>query len=62
MSRGHKARLWICFLSERHGSIVFIYMEIKSTLTNRAGQVLDIIYHDLESLDELGNKEKIFQL
>jgi 8-oxo-dGTP pyrophosphatase MutT (NUDIX family) len=33
-------------------------MEIKSTLTNRAGQVLDVIYRDLESLDELGDHEK----
>jgi 8-oxo-dGTP pyrophosphatase MutT (NUDIX family) len=33
-------------------------MEIKSTLTNRAGQVLDVVYRDLESLDELGDKEK----
>ena len=33
-------------------------MEIKSTLTNRAGQVLDVVYRDLESLDELGDKKK----
>ena len=33
-------------------------MEIKSTLTNRAGQVLDVVYRDLQSLEELGEKEK----
>jgi 8-oxo-dGTP pyrophosphatase MutT (NUDIX family) len=35
-------------------------MEIKSTLTNRAGLVLDVIYHDMESLADLDavNKTK----
>ncbi len=31
-------------------------MEIKSTLTNRSGQVLDVIYRDIESFEELGNR------
>jgi 8-oxo-dGTP pyrophosphatase MutT (NUDIX family) len=33
-------------------------MEIKSIITDRAGQVFNVIYRDLESLEELGNKEK----
>lgn len=32
-------------------------MEIKSTLTNRLGQVLDVIYRDIESELDLGGKK-----
>lgn len=32
-------------------------MEIKSTLKNRAGQVLDVVYKDIDSEIELGNKK-----
>lgn len=32
-------------------------MEIKSTLTNRSGQVLDVIYRDIESEKDLGDKK-----
>ena len=32
-------------------------MEIKSTLTNRAGQVLDVVYRDIESEKDLGDKK-----
>lgn len=31
-------------------------MEIKSTLTNRSGQILDVIYKEGDPLAELGNK------
>jgi ADP-ribose pyrophosphatase YjhB (NUDIX family) len=32
-------------------------MEIKSTLTNRSGQVLSVIYQDIEDESELGDKK-----
>ena len=32
-------------------------MQIKSTLTNRSGQVLDVIYNDLNDESELGNRK-----
>lgn len=32
-------------------------MEIKSTLTNHSGQVLDVIYRDIESEKDLGEKQ-----
>ena len=32
-------------------------MEIKSTLTNRAGQVLDVTYRDIESEKDLGDRK-----
>lgn len=32
-------------------------MEIKSTLTNRSGQVLDVVYKDINSELDLGNKK-----
>lgn len=32
-------------------------MEIKSTLTNRSGQVLDVVYRDIESENDLDNKK-----
>jgi len=32
-------------------------MEIKSTLTNLAGEVLEVVYRDIESENELGNKK-----
>lgn len=31
-------------------------LEIKSTLTNRSGQVLDVVFHDIENEDGLGDK------
>lgn len=32
-------------------------MQIKSTLTNQSGQVLDVIYNDVDSETELGDKK-----
>ena len=32
-------------------------MEIKSKLTNRVGQTFNVIYRDIDSLSELGNKK-----
>ncbi len=32
-------------------------MEIKSTLTNRSGQVLDVLYRDIESEKDIGDKK-----
>ena len=32
-------------------------MEIKSTLTNRSGQILDVVYHDISSELELEDKK-----
>ena len=32
-------------------------MEIKSTLTNRSGQVLKVVYNDVSNEQELGNKK-----
>lgn len=32
-------------------------MEIKSTLTNHSGQVLDVIHHDMEQESDLGNRK-----
>lgn len=32
-------------------------MEIKSTLKNRSGQILDVVYHDMEQESDLGNRK-----
>lgn len=32
-------------------------MEIKSTLTNRSGQILEVVYRDIESEEDLGDKK-----
>lgn len=34
-------------------------MKINSTLTNRAGQILDITYHDIESEKDIGSDMKV---
>lgn len=32
-------------------------MEIKSTLKNRAGQILDVVYHDMNQESDLGDRK-----